>query len=89
MKSLSSLLNAERITSRTSTSKARTYLQSVIEKYEPAIVWDNATLERDRAAFWARATTYAKIYGVAPLVAKLEWVRGKNLHPRQVLKVLK
>lgn len=70
-------------------TKAKNYLQSIVEKYEPFICWDNSTLRKDRAIFYMTAARFYQRRTPAQLTQLLEWVKSKNcLHPLQVVKLL-
>ena len=68
-------------------TKAQNYMQETAEPYLKHIQWQNQTLEADLRLFWISASRYYRSHTHAEFVKLLDWVKGKNLYPKQVIKV--
>lgn len=69
-------------------SKARTYLQSVIEKIEPCLRWTNETIEQDRRLLYMKLSQLAKSKSDTGVRLIMDWAQGKNLHVKQFIKAI-
>lgn len=78
----------EQLKTRHISSKARTYLQEEVEPYLKEINWNDLTLEKDQNAFWMAVNRYNHSHTLAQLLKVMQWIQGKNLYPKQVIKVL-
>lgn len=69
-------------------SKARTYTQSLVEKYEKHFNWSNPTFFKDRALLYIKANQLVKKKSDSQLKSILDWTVGKKLHPLSVIKII-
>ena len=69
-------------------SKARTYLQSVIEKIEPCLRWTNETIEQDRRLLYMKLSLLAKSKSDTGVRLIMDWAQGKNLHVKQFIRAV-
>jgi hypothetical protein len=69
-------------------SKARTYIQLIVEQYEPCFIWDNSTYFKDRGLLYFKCNQFANKFSDTKLVIVLQWAKCKNLHVKQFIKTL-
>lgn len=69
-------------------NKYRTYLEERVAPYLPFIFWENKTLDKDMRLFWIAVHRHEKTKPSGSLFRILNWAKGKNLYPKQVIAVL-
>lgn len=69
-------------------SKHKTRIQEKMSEYMEEMRWENQTIVQDLQGLFVAAYTCVKRKTWDDFEKRLNWIRGKNLHPKQVMKVL-
>lgn len=80
--------NIEKLKARKPKTKANTRIAEVFEPYEQLIAWQNETLTEDRRILYIAVYRFMKHRTEKQLTTLLDWIKGKNLHPLAVAKLL-
>ena len=69
-------------------SKARNYLQLLVEQYEPYLKWRAETFYNDRKLLYLKASQLVNKKSDSPLKAILEWSKTRRVHVLAVVKMI-
>lgn len=72
---------------RKETTKARNYMQELLEPHLPCLRWDSKTLDKDTRALFVAADRYWKRHLPDEFKRILTWVKTKDLHVKQLIKL--
>lgn len=79
----------QKIEARKKEKKPRDRLAELVEPYYQEWNWQDDTFFGDMVALWVYLRRYMKSHTEAQLNSILAWSKGKSVHPRGIIKILR